>query len=144
MNNFFSQVACRSKSCSVLVDIVIHVEMRNTFPLKLNFVVIFSFEVIVFLIEVCVKLIHEVRCQDLTRCICLMDSMLKLSKLCLTEDSSLETIQIVVKNSKTCLVIFNLFKKRFCQDIFIGCRCNFRQEDWVISVNIWLSLTCES
>ena len=72
-----------------------------------------------------------------------MDSMLKLSKLGLTEDSSLETIQIVVKNSKTCLVIFNLFKQCFCQDIFISCRRNFRQEDWVISINIWLCLTCE-
>ena len=129
MNNFFSQVACRSKSCSVLVDIVIHVEMRNTFPLKLNFVVILSFEVIVFLIEVCVKLIHEVRCQNLTGCIRFMDSMFKLSKLGLTEDSSLEAIQIVVKDSKACLVIFNFFKKRFCQDIFIGCRRNFCQED---------------
>ena len=143
MNNFFSQVACCCKPCSVLVDIVIHVEMRNTFPLKLNFVVIFSFKVIVFLIEVCINLIHEFCCQDLTRCICFMNSMFKLSKLCLTEDSSLETIQIVVKNSKTCLVIFNLFKKRFRQDILIGCRRNFRQENWIISVNIWLCLTCE-
>ena len=50
----------------------------------------------------------------------------------------------MVKDSKTCLIIVNFFKKCFCQDIFISCRRNFSQEDWVISVNIWLCLTCES
>ena len=98
--------------------------MRNPSPLVLNLWIIFFFQSIVFLVQFSVDFIEKLAGQNLTFLISLVDRVLKLSKLGLTEDRTSKAIQEVIEDSKAGSIIFYFFQELFCQDVFIGRRSN--------------------
>ena len=98
--------------------------MRNPSPLILNLWIIFFFQSIVFLVQISVEIIEKLAGQNLTFLVSLMDGMLKLSKLGLTEDRTSKAIQEVIEDSKAGSIIFYFFQELLCQDVFIGRRSN--------------------
>ena len=98
--------------------------MRNPSPFVLNLRIILFFQSIVFLVQVSVELIEKLAGQNLTFLVSLVDSMLKLSKLGLTEDCTSEAVQEVIEDSKAGSIVLYFFQELLCQDVFIGCRSN--------------------
>ena len=94
--------------------------MWNPSPFVLNLRIIFFFQSIVFLVQISVELIEKLAGQNLTFLVSLVDSVLKLRKLGLTEDRTSEAVQKVVENSKAGSIVFYFFQELLCQDIFIS------------------------
>ena len=94
--------------------------MRNPCPFVLNLRIVFFIQTIVFLVQISVELIEKLAGQNLTFLVSLVDSVLELSKLGLTEDRTSKAVQKVVENRKASSIVLYFFQELLCQDIFIS------------------------